>query len=383
MAAPPITDYDIQYRQDTSGDWSDWGHDGTGTTTMITGLAPHTDYQVRVRASNGELHSDWSPPGSGQTNNTVPAFADTGATRSFPENTPPGQDIGSPVAAGDPDGDPLVHTLSGPDAASFDIDSETGQIKTRSGVSYDYEVKASYAVTVQATDPLGASGSIAVTIDVINVAEKPATPDAPTVSAPDGTNTSLLATWTTPERNGGPPITDYDVEYRQGTSGDWSDWGHDGTGTTTMITGLAPHTDYQVRVQASNGELHSDWSPPGSGQTNNTVPAFADTGATRSFPENTPPGQDVGPPVAAGDPDGDPLVHTLSGPDAPSFDIEPSTGQLKTKAGVTYDYEVKSSYSMTVEATDTLDATADIGVTINVINGPGRRGACGGDGRRR
>ena len=256
---PPITDYDIQYRQDTSGDWGDWGHDDTDTTTMITGLAPHTDYQVRVRAFNGELHSDWSPPGSGQTNNTVPAFAEAGATRSFPENTPPGQAHRRPRwRRSDPDGDQVDSTHSaGTDAASFDIDSETGQIKTRSGVSYDYEVKASYAVTVQATDPLGASGSIAVTIDVINVAEKPATPDAPTVSAPDGTNTSLLMTWTAPDLNGGPLLTDYDLEYRQGAGGDWSTWPHDGIDTSAMMTGLRPHTDYQVRVQAFNGELHT------------------------------------------------------------------------------------------------------------------------------
>ena len=63
------------------------------------------------------------------------------ATRSFPENTSSGQGVGAPVAATDADGDELTYTLGGADAASFDIDSETGQIKTRSGVSYDYEVK--------------------------------------------------------------------------------------------------------------------------------------------------------------------------------------------------------------------------------------------------
>ena len=297
-----------------------------------------------------------------------PSFTASTATRSFPENTPPGQNIGDPVTAKESGDDPLTYTVGGSDAASFDIDAKTGQLKTKAGVTYDHETKDTYTVTVKATDSSRFSDTIAVTIRVTNVDEKPATPDAPTVGAPEGSTTSLLATWTTPERNGGPPIANYDVQYRQGTSGDWSDWGHDGADTDTTITGLAPHTDYQVRVRAFNGELHSDWSPPGSGQTNNTVPAFADTGTTRSFPENTPPGHDIGTPVAAGDPDGDPLVHTLSGPDAASFDIEPSSGQLKTKDGVTYDYEVKSSYSVTVEATDTLDASANIGVTINVVN---------------
>ena len=133
------------------------------------------------------------------------------------------------------------------------------------------------------------------------------------MSAPDGSSTSLLATWTTPDRNGGPPITDYDIQYRQDTSGDWSDWGHDGTGTTTMITGLAPHTDYQVRVRAFNGELHSDCAPPGSGANQQYGAGLRRHRLHAQFPREHAAGPDIGPPVAAGDPDGDPLVHTLSG----------------------------------------------------------------------
>ena len=264
-----------------------------------------------------------------------------------------GQKIGNPVTAQASDGDPLTYIVEGSDAASFEIDSKTGQIKTKADVTYDYETKDTYAVTVKATDSSRLSDTIAVTILVTDVDEKPTTPDTPTVIVPEG---SSQACW----RPGRHRTAMAARRLRTTTSnigriqvGTWSDWGHDGTGTTTMITGLAPHTDYQVRVRASNGDLHSDWSPPGSGQTNNTVP-FADTGATRSFPENTPPGQDIGSPVAAGDPDGDPLVHTLSGPDAASFDIDSETGQIKTRSGVSYDYEVKASYAVTVQATDLL-----------------------------
>ena len=74
-------------------------------------------------------------------------------------------------------------------------------------------------MTVRAADPVDNSDTTAVTIDVTDVVEPPATPDAPTVSAPEGTNTSLLVTWMAPDLNGGPPLTDYDVQYRQGTAG--------------------------------------------------------------------------------------------------------------------------------------------------------------------
>ena len=268
---PPLTDYDVAYRQGVSGDWRVWPHDGTAPTTTVAGLRAHTDYQVRVRAFNDEAWSDWSPPGGGRTNNTAPAFANATDTRSFPENTPPGQDIGTPITAADPDGDPLTYTLAGVDAASFDIESESGQLKTKADVSYDHEVKTSYSVTVRATDPLDASATIAVVITVTNVNEKPATPDAPTVRPVEGSSMGLLVNWITPDRNGGPPLTGYDVEYRQGASGEWRVWPHSGTGTTTTITGLSTSTDYQVRVRALNGEAPSDWSPPGSGRTNATM----------------------------------------------------------------------------------------------------------------
>ena len=214
--------------------------------------------------------SDEDPPTDDKTpsiSDVKPTFPNPSATRSFPENTPPGQNIGEPVTAKVVVG-PLTYTLRGGDAASFDIDASTGQLKTKAGVTYDYEVKSSYAVTVRATGSTNVSANVAVTINVENVAEKPAAPDAPTVSAPDGSRTSLLATWTTPDVNGGPPITGYEVEYRQGTSGVWVPWPHGGTDTTTTITELSAGNDYQVRIRARNADGLSEWSPPGSGRTN-------------------------------------------------------------------------------------------------------------------
>ena len=202
--------------------------------------------------------------------NDVPVFADSATTRSFPENTPPGHNIGPPVAAEDAEGEPLTYALESADATSFDIEPATGQLKTKSGVSYDHETRPSYSVTVRATDPHDASDVIVVIINVTNVPEKPATPAAPTVSAPDGSITTLLATWTAPDLNGGPSLTGYDVQYRQGIDGVWTDWPHTGTDTTTTITPLAAGTDYQVRVRAL-GEIPSDWSPPASGRTGNVT----------------------------------------------------------------------------------------------------------------
>ena len=67
--------------------------------------------------------------------------------------------------------------------------------------------------------------------------------------------------------------------------------------------------------------------------------------------ENTGAGENVGAPVTATDADQeDTLTYKLSGTDAPSFSIVPASGQIQTKAAL--DYEAKSTYTVTVTATD-------------------------------
>ena len=62
--------------------------------------------------------------------NVAPVFADATATRDVPENSAVGTSVGAVVTATDADDDTLTYSLEGTDAASFAIDSGTGQIKT-------------------------------------------------------------------------------------------------------------------------------------------------------------------------------------------------------------------------------------------------------------
>ena len=88
-------------------------------------------------------------------------------SRKVEENEEPEQSIGSPVSAFDDDDKLLIYTLNGEDAAFFSISRNTGQLKTKT--SLNFEIRNSYAVVVTATDPSGASDSIQVTINVIDV----------------------------------------------------------------------------------------------------------------------------------------------------------------------------------------------------------------------
>ena len=208
--------------------------------------------------------SDHKVDGSQISGNVDPQFPATNARRSVPENSAAGTAVGAVVTATDANDDTLTYSLEGTDERSFTIDSSAGQIETRSGVSYNYEAKPSYSVTVRADDGEGGSDTIGVTIDVADVNEQTARPARPRVRATSGETTSLEVSWSAPGLNGGPEITGYKVQYKDVTSSDWTNWRHSDTATNTIITGLPVGAEYQVRVRALNGEMESDWSASGS-----------------------------------------------------------------------------------------------------------------------
>ena len=100
--------------------------------------------------------------------NQQPVFTDgTSTARSIAENTAAGIHIGTAITATDADNETLTYTLGGTDAATFEIDATTGQLKTKAAL--DYETKTIYTVTVTVSDGNGGSDSITVAISVIDV----------------------------------------------------------------------------------------------------------------------------------------------------------------------------------------------------------------------
>ena len=190
--------------------------------------------------------------------NNAPTFSANTATREFAEDvadgTRTGVDIGAPVTADDDDNDSLTYTLEGADEAQFAIVSTSGQIRSRSGMNYDRESDGSYSVTVKADDGRGGSDTIAVTINLTDVEEKPLAPDAPGVSAVSGSTTSISVTWTAPSNTGRPRIASYDLQYKKTAEQNWTDGPQNQTGTSTTISSLDSDTEYQVQIRATNGD---------------------------------------------------------------------------------------------------------------------------------
>ena len=311
--------------------------------------------------------------------NNAPEFLDTSTTWSFTETVGGAMvqsagNIGTAVTAMDDDNDTLSYSLEGTDKDSFTIDSGTGQIKTKVGSKYDRETKASYSVTVKADDQNGGTDTIAVTVNVTDVAEKPLTPARPSVFS--GSTTSVNVMWNAPSNTGRPTIISYDLQYREGMTGDWMDGPQDVPVTNSTITRLKEDTEYQVQVRATNSDGDSTWSDPGTGRTNvhgNRAPEFSGMSAIRSFAETVGDATvqsagNVGAAVTATDADSHTLTYSLEGTDEEKFTIVPASGQIRTKVGESYDRETKASYSVMVKADDGNGGTDTIVVTVNITD---------------
>ena len=233
----------------------------SGTFAFSDASDPTSAYTYEWTMSGLDWSSETSVTLRLRATNSAPEFSGVLEYLEVAENSPPDTVVGT-VTATDADDDTLTYSLEGTDAGSFAIDSGTGEIKTVSGVTYNYETKFTYQMTAKAEDGNGGSDTINVNITLLDDdTEKSAKPAKPTLAAVPGSSTSLTATWEKPGLNGGPDITGYKLEYREG-SGNWQNFAHSGTALTTTLTGLTANTEYQVRVRAENGETDSDWSDP-------------------------------------------------------------------------------------------------------------------------
>ncbi len=144
--------------------------------------------------------------------NTAPHFVvQTGRTsRRVVENTEAGHDIGRPVSAHDDDGDLLIYTLGGADAAAFDISRNNGQLKALAPL--DYEARRTYTLEVTVTDPSGADDTIQVSIRLTN-RDEPA--------EITGTSTATFAEDST------SPVASFSANDPEGRSIRWSLSGRD------------------------------------------------------------------------------------------------------------------------------------------------------------
>ena len=142
--------------------------------------------------------------------NSPPEFpsSETGA-RSVDENTPADTTISTPVAAVDTDNDRLRYSISGTDAAFFDVVASSGQLRTKAALNH--ESRGSYSFTMSVTDNKDIHGNadtivddtISVTVTVSDVDETPEVSGPIAVDFEEGGTGNVAAyTFTDPDQKG-------------------------------------------------------------------------------------------------------------------------------------------------------------------------------------
>ena len=378
---PAITGYAVQYREGTSGPWTNAGHSGTDPSIAVTGLTAGTAHQVQVQATNAEGTSAWSASATATTvANEAPTFS-SGDAFSVAENATA---VGT-VTATDADASDSVTgyaVTGGADRSKFSIDANSGALTFTITPNYeapaDADMDNAYLVEVTATSgtsPRTLTAVQAITVTVTDVNEPPSAPSAPTISSV--TATGFTVTWTAPT-NTGPAITGYAVQYREGTSGPWTNAGHSGTDPSIAVTGLTAGTAHQVQVQATNAEGTSAWSASATATTvANEAPTFS-SGDAFSVAENATA---VGT-VTATDADASDSVTgyaVTGGADRSKFSIDANSGALTFTITPNYeapaDADMDNAYLVEVTATSgtsprTLTAVQAITVTVTDVNEP-------------
>ena len=191
---------------------------GTESELNCVGAAsvPGTPMRLTATAGNGSITLNWNAPADGGSSILRYEYRYKAATghRSYGEWT---------------------DVPGGPSQTSVTIPGLTN------GVEYAFQVRAVSDV---------GDGEPAT------VNQTPgAVPDAPTLFARGGNGTVTLI-WEAPANDGGAPILNYDVRYRESgaTWGAWMEVEGGSSARSTTITGLINGTSYEFQVRAVNGK---------------------------------------------------------------------------------------------------------------------------------
>ena len=356
------------------------------------------------------------PHGSGKSANAVtgqigasnvePSFSAMTATRSVAENSLAGVHVGALVAATGGDSDPLHYTLSGTDASSFDIVATSGQIRTGSA-SYDYETKNSYTVTVNVSDSKDAAGnddsnsvddSITVTINLLDVNERPVIDTTTTAISVAENQTSVLTYAASDvDNNGETNDADNTLTWSVESADDGSFFQIDGS-SGVLTFKAAPNFEnkqdagadnvYNVTVTVTDNGI--DGARGASNHLGvskslavtvtdvNETPTLTTAPATTTFDENA---TGVVATYIATDPDATTgtMSWDLQGNDAGDFNITSTvngTAELRFKSPPDYETPADTGpdnvYDVTVRVRDNgsprLEDTQSVAVTVNDLN---------------
>ena len=236
---------------------------GQITTNSILDGGTESAYYLTITVSDGSLEDSAvitiNVDGNDAPKIILPKYTRE-LTFGIDETNVIGKLIGDPIVATDDRDDTLTYSISGNDVASFEIDSETGQLKTKLAMRYTRRSEATLSIRVRVTDSDGLSDTVAVNV-IIEDQDEPYFFDSSyhPRSVVSGTEAGVTI---------GEPIAAYANGNTNDTdgitytlSGDAADSFDIDSETGHLITKAALDYDtknvYSVIVTASDGDLES------------------------------------------------------------------------------------------------------------------------------
>jgi hypothetical protein len=322
-------------------------------------------YNITVVASDGTLSDSQAVVVTVNNVNEAPNIPYYSATPIVYENQPVGTVVPWGGSATDPDGDDLTFRLVGADAGSFQIDSTTGAIVTRA--VFDYETKAVYVFQVVVNDGELDSFAREVRVQIWN------TNDAPTFASPSGTGSIAenAATSTVIYDANASDVDSGSLTYTvTGTHADKVNI-NSANGQVTLkssanFEAFPSLKTYSFTVVANDGSLSASQAVTVNVTDVNEAPWFSSGTGAGTVRENAATSTVIYDANATDVDAGDSITYSVTGGDAGRVNINSSSGEVTLKNSA--DYEVKSSYSFYVRATDSKGLIGQQLVTIAVTN---------------
>ena len=260
-------------------------------------------------------------------------------------------------------GDSHTYSLSGNDAASFEV--VNGELKLKTGVTANYETNSTLTVTVTATDTGGLTTSQNFTVTVNDLNDAPTLTNSVSDQSIDEDSAFSFAIPANIFNDEDGDALTYSAILSDGSAlPSWLSF----DAATQTFTGTPLNADVgsisiQVTATDAAGSAISDTFTISVANTND-----APTGVVLSanvIDENIDGGI-IGTLSSSDEDVGDTVTYTLSGPHAEYFEV--INDQLKLKDGISVNYEANETLTIAVQVTDSGGLTATQTFSINVAD---------------
>jgi len=276
------------------------------------------------------------------------------SSSSIAENSAIGSVVGT-MSAVDAQGGTITFSLVSGDGSTDNNSFSISGNQLLTAVALNYETKSSYSIRIRATDSTDLTYEETFTISVTNVNEAPF--NISLSSAAIAENNEINAVIGT--------LSSTDPEGSQVTytllGTDAASFNINGNELrASEVFNYEVKSSYSIAVRASDGVNNTDQAftinIANTNEAPNSIALSSSTIAERNAINAV-----IGT-LSATDPEGNPLTWSISGTDAADFNLNGN----ELRASVAFNYDTKSSYSITIRATDNAGLYSEQSFTITI-----------------